>query len=319
MDPSSNRARGLERTFHDVLFGRQKISKYNAPQFLESVYNRSDPAACIDRITASPNGLAALQQAMRLRLDAQFFNEHATPLLEYFQAPDLKNIGGGQYLNNIVEKIVNPPFFWADFRRAFLNGELNDRARLCVGWLLLQLCCLPMDSAAAHRHDKDTQTIVDILTSPTSSLPLRSIGQNIRRVLDTSVPLKSVNAVFDQGPGGRHDNDFEDFRKISILPTADEVSSTEHSFLRPADILEDPETEASRVSIHLDNQFRLLREDMLYEMREELQIVFGIKKGFHRGIKIVDIFVQAIDCGTEGKRTKATLILSCQRDIPVLK
>ncbi|KAF8957448.1 hypothetical protein BDZ97DRAFT_106456 [Flammula alnicola] len=42
-----------------------------------------------------------------------------------------------------------------------------------------------------------------------------------------------------------------------------------------------------RVSVHLDNQFRLLREDMICEMREELQIVMGKKKGYHRGIKLL--------------------------------
>lgn len=319
MDSSSHRARGLERTFHDILSGSRTISNFNATQFLESVYSRSDPAACVDRIIASPNGLVALQQAMRSKLDSRFFNEHAEPLLTYFQAPDLKIIGGGQYLNNIVIKVVDPPIFWDAFRKAFLNRELNERAQFCVGWLLLQLCSLSMDLAGPYRQHKDTQTILDTLTSLSSSHSLRSIGQKLKNVLDTSMSLNSVDVVFGQGPGGRHDNDFEDFRKISILPTADEISSTETSFLRPADVLEDPETESSRVSIHLDNQFRLLREDMLYEMREELQIVFGLKKGFHRGIKIVNLFVEAVDCGAEGKRTKCTLILVCGSDIPDLK
>ena len=67
--------------------------------------------------------------------------------------------------------------------------------------------------------------------------------------------LTSANADFGQGPGGRHDNDFEDFRAISILPTANEIASTERAFLRPADVLNDHNTKESRISIHLDNQF----------------------------------------------------------------
>jgi len=83
-------------------------------------------------------------------------------------------------------------------------------------------------------------------------------------------------------------------------------------------VLEDPETASDRVAIHLDNQFRLLREDMIYEMREELQIATGKKKGYHRGTKIQQLEVKDIDCGEEGKRTKWGLIV-VGTDIPQLK
>jgi len=312
-----SRDRAHQRTFDEIIEGKP-ISKYNAVQFLESVYSRRDPASCMDKIIASRNGLAALQQAMRLKLDPQFFNDQATLLLKFFQAPDLKIINGGLYLNQIVLAISQPPIFWDAFRREFLNGRLHEQAKVCLGWLLLQLCSLPTELSAAYRQDSDTQTIIDILLSPSSPQAVRSIGHKVKHVLDTCISLTSANAVLDQGPGGRHDNDFEDFRAISILPTADEIASTEPAFLRPADVLEDPNTKESRISIHLDNQFRLLREDMLYEMKEELQIVFGAKKGFHRGIKITNLHAMGINCGDEGKRTKWSLVIDCKSDIPRL-
>jgi hypothetical protein len=96
----------------------------------------------------------------------------------------------------------------------------------------------------------------------------------------------AVSGDHDIHPGGRHDNDFADFRKISILPTADEVTSPEAPFLRRCDPTHTLSEPALAVSQCLDDQFRLLREDMLYEIKDELQIAFGKKKGHHRGVVI---------------------------------
>lgn len=35
----------------------------------------------------------------------------------------------------------------------------------------------------------------------------------------------------------------------------------------------------TRIAAHLENQFRLLREDMLSELRDDIQIARGQKKG----------------------------------------
>ncbi|OBZ78261.1 NFX1-type zinc finger-containing protein 1 [Grifola frondosa] len=72
--------------------------------------------------------------------------------------------------------------------------------------------------------------------------------------------------------------------------------------LRPSSVLEDPETEDDRVAIYLDNQFRLLREDMIYEMREELQIALGNKKRKHRGFVVEDLVLLDIFCGPDARR-----------------
>jgi hypothetical protein len=70
-------------------------------------------------------------------------------------------------------------------------------------------------------------------------------------------------------PGGRHDNDFKNFRDIQIVPTHDEIlcetspwlplASHENSFI------EDKEMRM------LDANFRLLREDALYTMKNNIQ------------------------------------------------
>ncbi|KAF9525976.1 P-loop containing nucleoside triphosphate hydrolase protein [Crepidotus variabilis] len=319
MAANNPRARGLQQIFFDIISGKQSISRFNAEKFLESVYNRPEPVTCVDKITASENGLKAIRQALTTQLDSPaFFNGHVASFLAYFDHPDLRLINGGQYLNNIVLQICEPPIFWDAFRRAFINGRLHDNAKASLGWLLLQLCSLPSDQATPYRQHEDTAGIVQSLLAPSASLAMLSVGRKLKQVLDASISLNSVRTAAGLSPGGRHDNDFEDFRTISILPTTDEVASSEPAFLRPASVLEDPSTKNTRVSIHLDNQFRLLREDMLYEIREELQLLFGTKKGFHRGVKITDLFVKDIECGDENKWAKFSLVVICNEDIPVL-
>ncbi|KAH8103940.1 P-loop containing nucleoside triphosphate hydrolase protein [Cristinia sonorae] len=318
MEHNSAQNRRLRTVFFDILSGKQSPSRFTAPLFLEAITSWPDPAACVEKLIASNKGLVALQQAVRSNSDPAFFNQRVAPVLIYFDSPDLRIINGGTYLHQIVIKIVDPPIFWDAFRKSFLEGRLDERAQLSIAWLLYQLCSLPSELSKAYREHDDTQRILAVLLAPSSPPQIHSMGQRVKNILDTCMSLTSVNATIGHGPGGRHGNDFEDFRMISILPTADELSSTEPSFIRPAYILDDPASESSRVSIHIDNQFRLLREDMLYEMREELQITFGKKKGFHRGVKIFNLRVKELECGPEGKRTRWGLVLECLGGIAIL-
>jgi hypothetical protein len=75
-------------------------------------------------------------------------------------------------------------------------------------------------------------------------------------------------------PGARdHDNDKENFRAISIIPTTSELQCKEGTYLPSADgseYIENAEAAA------LDRQFRLMREDLLGTVKEELQTEFAI-------------------------------------------
>ncbi|KAF8957451.1 P-loop containing nucleoside triphosphate hydrolase protein [Flammula alnicola] len=310
----------LTKTFASILTGSNVITPRLGPLFLEAIYTQSDPVACISKIIASSAGVSALQTAIRYDLSPKFLNSHASLILQYLQAEELKVINNGYFLNDILTKLVDPPIFWMEFRKAFLKGDLDENATQSFGWLLLQLCMLPTEQAAKYRQDTDMASILHAFLTSTSPKVI-AIGSKIQEVLNTSLSQNSTDAAAGAtGPGGRHNNDFADFRKISILPTGEELESTEHPFLRPSSVLEDPETEPARVSIHLDNQFRLLREDMIYEMREELQIATGKKKGYHKGIKIKGFVVTDIDFGKEGpKATKWGLVCECKEDFPQLK
>ena len=315
MDRNTERKK---RLFDTICKGKTPLSEYNAMQFLEGLCSEGDVVGCISKVITTDAGLSSLQNAMRAKLSPQFFNDQAVSVLTYLQAPDLKIINEGDLLRKVLMKIVDPPFFWDAYRESFLKRELNDNAQLLFAWLLLQLCSLPTDNAEKYRTIPGIQTIVDLLLDSPSSA-IRTGGQKIKHVLDTCTPVGTTGNRFGPGPGGRHDNDFVDFRKISILPTTDELESMEPPFIQPSDVLEEPETASNRVAIHLDNQFRLLREDMLYEMREELHIATGKKKGYHRGTKIFTLTVKDLECGEEKKRTKWGLIVAGKTDIPQLK
>ncbi|KAJ8579294.1 hypothetical protein M405DRAFT_939204 [Rhizopogon salebrosus TDB-379] len=72
---------------------------------------------------------------------------------------------------------------------------------------------------------------------------IKDIGYRIDHILATFKFGAPVAAAVGE-PGGRYDNDFVDFREISILPTADEILPQQPPFLRPSGVLEDPDEEA---------------------------------------------------------------------------
>jgi hypothetical protein len=119
-------------------------------------------------------------------------------------------------------------------------------------------------------------------------------------------------------PGGRHDNDFADFRKIAILPTADELSSVETPFYRTSKDVCEAEPEL-RMALHLDNQFRLLREDMLGELRADIQAAQGKGRRKRRTMNLSGLSLDGIDCGTHSKRKPCGLALRLPTDLPSME
>ena len=120
-------------------------------------------------------------------------------------------------------------------------------------------------------------------------------------------------------PGGRHDNDHVDHREISIMPTADELLSKDRPFFRTADFIDDPKILSSRHGIHLDNQFRLLGEDMLADIRDELKVLTSTKAGRHKGIAVDGVFLAGVEMGTARNRLPWGVVLKCKEELPCLK
>ena len=69
----------------------------------------------------------------------------------------------------------------------------------------------------------------------------------------------------------------------------------------------------------MDNQFRLLREDMLGEIREEMKIMTGSKTGRHRGLTVENLKLQDIEMGAEKKRVPWGLKFHVENGLPNMK
>ena len=66
-------------------------------------------------------------------------------------------------------------------------------------------------------------------------------------------------------PGGRHDNDHPEISNIQIMPTFAEIASTRTEYL----LLKDPrQWHIGGLSVILDRNFRLLREDTIGQLRD---------------------------------------------------
>lgn len=314
------RAAKLNRTLFAIVDGKQALTKQNSIIFLQAICAQEDRIACISRITTSPNGLTALQSAFRFDFNITFFNGLATDVLTYFSAPDIANIGGGSLLNDLIFAVVEPPVFWSPFKKAFHNGQLQEHAQLSFSWLLFRLVSLPdPNQALPYRDYFSTSAVSDTLhASPIDGV--KALANQIQDILDV-VKAKVSVAGAERGPGGRHDNDFGDYHDIAILPTAEELLCKTRPFLRPASVIDDPETIPTRLVTHLDNQFRLLREDMLYEMRSELDIALGNSKGKFRGLIINGLTLLGIHAQTTSsdKQCKWGITLQCSADLPWFK
>ena len=306
-DPRSNRLRSL---FHKIIYGEQILrSAANAKLFIEAICNHSDSVQCVQKLSTSPKGLSALQTALTADTSPEFLNTSAAPLLTYIQTPELAVISRGEFLRNLLLAITEPPIFWNALVREQQAARLGDEALHCFSWLLVQLVSLPTEYATPYYGVASSKVQKMLLES--SQLSVRTNGQKLKHIMET---ITSPEHHVGEGPGGRHDNDEVNIRDIAILPTPDEISSAGPPYLRRA--LEIDECSADgRFAMLVDNQFRLLREDMLRDLREELQLSLGLKKGRRKGLSIDGLQVQGI---VAQERQPWALRLRCGKDLPQL-
>lgn len=310
----SDRSARLSKYFRLVDKGAKKVERLSdAKLFLESICDQPDPLRCIETLVSSPNALASLQNSLRFDVSTEFLNGPAVCFVTYLRSPGLEQLCNGQFLGKIISSLVDPPTFW----NALVNGHnrrvLTEASEVAFAWLLLQLLTSPSCTDAIKNIAENAIKDRTLLESP--SLEVRKLGYKVQNILN----IRSTNfcQLGELKPGGRHDNDFEDFRKISILPTPDEIASTEQPFYREAHQIYETEPE-QRAAMHYDNQFRLLREDFLAELRHDLQIAQGRRCGKRSAELISGLTFKGIDCGNEKRRKPCSLTFHCEKDIPQL-
>jgi hypothetical protein len=307
----------LSFLFNKVIHSERALSTpRDGKLFLEALCAQVDPATCIHKLLSTPAGLSSLQASIRFDTSVSFLNSHATPLLRYLQSPAIKSIGSGSVLARVLIPLVEPPFFWEAFTKSFIGRLLNSEACHAFAWLLLELISQPGKESLPYVALANSPTILDsILSSPDG--PTRILGQKIKHALPLDASELHMDA--EAKPGGRHDNDNANYKEISIMPTADELLSKDRPYFRTADFFANPELGSSLAIVHLDNQFRLLREDMLGEIRDEVKVLTGAKSGHHKGITIDNLLVTGVNMGNDRKRLPWGVVLKLQEGLPQLK
>ncbi|KAL2808249.1 P-loop containing nucleoside triphosphate hydrolase protein [Aspergillus granulosus] len=315
---SKTRATRLTKIFSNVLDGKHPIN--TADKFvllLEAILDQSDHATCVERIIASPSARNAIHTGIRCNTKADFLNKHTASFISYLADPSVRTLCNGQFLQDILEIIIDPCTVWNAFMQAFLDGQLTEPATQSFAWLLVEL----LTSSSALQIDvvSDAQKVVDngsLLQSTISEI--RGYGEKIRHILQVRSSNTTAITNLDQIPGGRHDNDQANFRQIAIYPTYDEFRSKEKPFYRCMDeIMQLPA--GTRVAAHLDNQFRLLREDMLSGIREEVQSATGKKRksraaSILQGLSLVQVFH-----GNDSRQHPCGMVFSCSKGLEDLE
>lgn len=307
MADNTVRINRLNAYFKQVLHGRaiNQVSDFN--RFLEAIVLQKSPSETVERLAASPNAMAAIQKAVRSDVSPASINRSTSQLLQYLSDDSVKQLCNGQFLEKILLAIFEPRTLWNALVKAFRARELTDQSISSLAWMTIELLSLRSVDVLA-----DAQALVDEGTLFTCPLiEVRNRGHRIKHLIQ----MRSSSTAPDPSsfsPGGRHDNDFEDFRRIAILPTSDEFGCTQRPYyLRADEVLLKEGHE--RVAAHIDNQFRLLREDLLSELREDVQIAQKAKKGRRSALRLTNLYVKTMSTGSDAlkKQRPCTIGVGC--------
>ncbi|ESK92391.1 nfx1-type zinc finger-containing protein 1 [Moniliophthora roreri MCA 2997] len=251
--------------FDDVCDGKTKLNHRNVFPFLESLCSHPNP---VPILLESPSGLSAFKRAMMTDFGSSFYNGLCCRVLSKLsQSKDLE-----EDVRRVLAALADPPLFYVSLFTSITEDYLAEETQKWFGWLLLQHVLQP-DSTSSPWSSllkvyKDTPAVEALLRSPRKDI--REIGEKIIAL----VPGRTGEQEDEEkaGPGGRHDNDFEDFRTIFNMPTPAEVMSKAKPYLLPSSAFEKEEDPAKRCAVYLETQYRLLREAMVVrELREEVQ------------------------------------------------
>lgn len=230
MNSDSARATRLKKVFNTFLQGKRKVStKREAEIFLEGLTSHHSPTACLELILASPDGLSTLHEAVRASSDPQFSCGHVLSLLSYLSQPEAKAICEGQLLQKVVAAIVEPPTAWRVLLPLYTGDGLTDVQAEAFAWLCHEIVTHPKQELAYTAEEIETVLKDYPLTTHTNP-KVAEFGHRIQKVFHIKLSPDGPAAEGGvDGPGGRHDNDFADFRDISIYPTTSWSRHFHHS------------------------------------------------------------------------------------------
>ncbi|KAF5983131.1 hypothetical protein FBULB1_3920 [Fusarium bulbicola] len=284
-DASGSRAAKLIKTFWAVIKGEQQItSPHSAKLFVQAceIYSaKNSPVKFVEVLLSNPAGIAALERVVRVDLTCSFTNTTALPFLMTLSDEGVAALSNGGFLRQMLTAILEPSTFWTAAVGAYHNDKLDNVGLEAFAWLCLQIVS---DQTSFDCHKAAVKELMD------SKSLLRSGSPEVRKLayrIDKIIKIFAQPEIASSGvtPGGRHDNDHANFREISIYPTSDELLSADPPYLQRLGEVFDTPME-TRSQNYRDWLFRLLREDMLSELREDLQVAMSQKKSKRRPVAL---------------------------------
>ncbi|KAH7026129.1 uncharacterized protein B0I36DRAFT_386457 [Microdochium trichocladiopsis] len=313
---STLRSTKLRKRLKEILTGSTQIhTSREAQLFIEALNDCEAPAQCAEQLITSPHGLDALRTSVRLDVSPEFVRNHAIRTISLITDPVVERLASGLVRTKLLLALMEPPTFWVALLDVFMALKIDIKYHECFAELVYAIATMPEFSADIFT--SGVRRVMDTALLKESSLAaVRDLARKIEHALCLRLGVAQEDENFPGG--GRHDNDFASFRDIAIYPTPGEFATTARPFLRQADQVFMVD-EASRAEVHLDNQYRLLREDMLGEIRSEMQICLGQKKGRRSALILGPLQAREIELGDDRRSRKPLLAVSCRSGIPQLQ
>ncbi|KAK6331219.1 hypothetical protein TWF696_003278 [Orbilia brochopaga] len=260
---------------------------------------------CITDICTSSHGLFAITSALSFNIhDRDWLNSYVGQfflLIGHRYKAHERSVDPSSYddmVRRLMSHLVNEsPNLFRAMADALCKAKLKPSAVEGFAWFLMSYLEFSTDPQRYINDMIENDAVLDMFCK--SDVPeIRLIGHKIKYWVDCD---RLTGDPIGGGPvaGGRHDNDLTDFRRITIMPTPDEVHSTENPYLVKArDALRRPGL--SRVGAHLDCQFRLLRHEMLNEIKSDYhECIKGKKVGMNptRNVERSKVVLEGLQWG----------------------
>ncbi|KAJ5272282.1 hypothetical protein N7478_007407 [Penicillium angulare] len=302
---TNSRSDRLAKYFTAVIQGKQEVRDLNNfKKLIEAILDNKDSCLNIERLVTSQSALDGLRNGLRFNLTPAFINNYTAKFIDVLRNPEIKLLCNGLFLQQLLLIILEPRTLWISLLDAFSTRKLDQDAIQTLCWLTTELLSLPVSYAVDIT--TDTQSLLsDGYLLESSSVPLRNLGHKMKYLLDMKSSASTL-LVSEDTAGSRHDNDFADFRQIAIFPTTDEMGCTEKPFYRSVDEITHL-AGSERIAAHVDNQFRLLREDMLSALRDDIHVATGAKKGRRSALRLGGLSLARISCVSEDRQQKERL------------
>eukprot|EP00762_Andalucia_godoyi_P008529 ANDGO_01319.mRNA.1 Protein cfxQ homolog len=265
--------------------GKTEIRCENdAQDLIREVISHREPFEVLFRMKQKPNLMESVQQALSLDASVDFLIDSYVPFLDFlarddFQAGEARK----SHLNAVIQSICTSSLVLEFLKQALavaVSSDLDLDIKT-VAWFVLKVHAICQEtsddtSSIADRNKILREISVLLLDHPNCNNPERHSLQTIVAGASLSQAqlkkVKSRNEMRDS-PGGRHDNDCECFRDIVVLPTKQEMQeSNREPYLPLARDMTNLESDVQCAFV-LDRQFRLLREDFIGPIREELSLI----------------------------------------------